>query len=96
MQKGMGGDMIDRLNEVLPQLEQLPAETQEIVATYIEVLVETLERDARAHGHIQQLSPIADPWKDPVGAWSDLPDTMLEELDQLRHAVPPTPPIEQL
>ncbi len=88
--------MIDRLNEVLPQLEQLPAETQEIVATYIEVLIETLERDAIAHGPIRQMSPVTEPWKDPAGAWSDLPDTMLEELDQLRHRVPPTPPIEQL
>ncbi len=88
--------MINRLNEVLPQLEQLPEETQEIVATYLEVLIETLEREAVAHEHIRQISPSAEPWEDPVGTWSDLPDTMLKELDQLRHAVPPTPPIEQL
>ncbi|HLL78815.1 MAG TPA: AAA family ATPase [Ktedonobacteraceae bacterium] len=24
-------------------------------------------------------------WHDPVGAWSDLPDTMLEDLEKLRH-----------
>lgn len=80
--------MIDRLNKILLQLEQLPTEAQEIVANYIEVLIETLERDATAY----ELSH----WKDPVGTWSDLPDTMLGELDQLRHSVPPTPPIEQL
>jgi hypothetical protein len=61
--------MIDRLNEVLPQLEQLPTETQEIVATYIEVLIETLERKAAVHENIRQLFPPAEPWKDPVGAW---------------------------
>jgi hypothetical protein len=42
--------MIDRLNKIFSYLEQLPVETQEVVATYIEVLVETLERDAIAHG----------------------------------------------
>lgn len=88
--------MIDKLNEMLPHLEQLPEETQEVVATYIEVLIETLERNARVHGSIQQMSPTIDPWRDPAGAWSDLPDTLLEDLDRLRHVVPPTPPIEQL
>lgn len=29
-------------------------------------------------------------WEDPVGAWSDLPDSMLEELEQLRHDSPPS------
>lgn len=37
-----------------------------------------------------------DAWIDPVGAWSDLPGTFLEDLDRLRHAVPPTPPIQAL
>ncbi len=35
-----------------------------------------------------------DRWEDPAGAWYDLPDSMLDELDRLRHAVPPTPPLE--
>ena len=35
-------------------------------------------------------------WEDPAGAWRDLPDSMLEELDQLRHASLPTPPLEHL
>jgi hypothetical protein len=33
-------------------------------------------------------------WQDPFGAWSDLPDTMFDDLDQLRHTNPPTPPLE--
>lgn len=36
-----------------------------------------------------------DLWVDPAGAWRDLPDTMLEELNRLRHAVLPTPPLEE-
>jgi predicted kinase len=38
---------------------------------------------------------IIDGWEDPAGAWRDLPDTMLEELDRLRHEVSPTPPLEE-
>jgi hypothetical protein len=40
--------------------------------------------------------PETEPWIDPVGAWSDLPDTILEDLDELRHATPPTLPIQEL
>ena len=35
-------------------------------------------------------------WVDPVGSWSDLPETMLEDLDQIRHSSQPTPPLEDL
>jgi hypothetical protein len=34
-----------------------------------------------------------DEWQDPFGAWSDLPDTMLDELDKSRHEVPPSKPL---
>jgi len=27
-------------------------------------------------------------WKDPAGAWSDLPETLLEDLEALRHSNP--------
>jgi hypothetical protein len=33
-------------------------------------------------------------WQDPFGAWSDLSDTMLDELDQIRHSSQPTLPWE--
>lgn len=91
--------MIDRLHDLLPYLEQLPPEAQEEAATYIEALAETFEREALAPGHIQRVPdemPLEESWEDPAGAWHDLPDTMLEDLDQLRHASPPTPPLEQL
>jgi hypothetical protein len=80
--------MIDRLQDILPHLEQLPPEAQEEAATYIEALAEALEREAFAPGHVrpvpQERESIED-WEDPAGAWSDLPDDILEELDQLRH-----------
>jgi hypothetical protein len=91
--------MIDRLQDILPHLEQLPPEAQEEAATYIEALTEALEREAFAPGHVrpfpEERESIED-WEDPAGAWSDLPDNMLDELDQLRHVNPPTPPLEYL
>ncbi len=91
--------MIDRLRDVLPYLEQLPPEAQEEAAGYIEALTEVLVREAFVRGRIPRVPRDIQPmehWEDPVGAWRDLPDTMLEELDQLRHANPPTPPLEYL
>jgi len=80
--------MIDRLQDILPHLEQLPPEAQEEAATYIEALAEALEREAFAPGYVrpvpQERESIED-WEDPAGTWSDLPDDILEELDQLRH-----------
>ncbi len=86
--------MIDRLQDVLPYLEQLPAEAQEEAATYIEALTQVL----RKHGTTNQTQERQreEPWEDPAGAWGDLPDTMLDELDALRHASPPTRPLELL
>ena len=91
--------MIDRLQDVLPYLEYLPPEAQEEAATYIESLAEALENESLAPGRLQRgpnEMQSAEQWEDPAGAWSDLPDDMLEELDQLRHATPPTPPLEHL
>lgn len=91
--------MIDRLQDVLAYLEQLPPEAQEEAATYIEALAEAVEREtfmpSRVRSVLRERKP-AEEWKDPAGAWSDLPETMLEELDRLRHASPPTPPLEHL
>lgn len=87
--------MIDRLQDMLPYLEQLPPEAQEEAAAYIEALTESLERTSRLHGHAPARE-LEEQWQDPAGAWRDLPDDMLEELDQLRHANPPTPPLEYL
>ena len=91
--------MIDRLQDVLPYLEHLPPEAQEEAATYIEALAEALEREAFVLGRSRSAPyerESVEQWEDPAGAWSDLPDTMLEELDRLRHASPPTPPLGHL
>jgi hypothetical protein len=87
--------MIDRLHDALPYLEHLPPEAQEEAATYIEALVEALKLASMIHVHTRDVpseKSISAQWQDPFGAWSDLPDTMLDELDQLRHISQPTPP----
>lgn len=86
--------MIDRLQEVLPHLEHLPAEAQEEIANYIEAL----EREVFTHENLHTLPQTEhqEEWQDPVGSLSDLPEDMFEELDRIRHANPPTPPIEHL
>jgi hypothetical protein len=87
--------MIDRLQNVLPQLEHLPPEAQEEAATYIAALAEALEFESLASSRKRPARRrIGEPWQDPAGAWSDLPDTLLEDLDHLRHSSPPTPPID--
>ena len=86
--------MIDRLQDILPYLEQLPPEAQEEAATYIESLTEAFKHKDLASGRIQHEFQSAEIWEDPAGAWRDLPDNMLEELDQIRHANPPTLPLE--
>lgn len=89
--------MIDHVQNVLPYLEHLPPEAQEEAATYIAALTEALEFESLVPGH-KRLAPqqieTVEQWEDPAGAWRDLPDTMLEELDDLRHSSPPTPPID--
>ena len=87
--------MIDRLQEVLPHLEHLPPEAQEEVANYIEAL----EQEVFIHGEFRKIPDKTSQtahWVDPVGSLSDLPEDMFDELDRIRHANPPTPPIENL
>ena len=89
--------MIDRLQNVLPYLEHLSPEAQEEAATYIAALTEALECESLVSGRkrpVLQQRESVEQWEDPAGAWRDLPDTLLEELDNLRHSSPPTPPIE--
>jgi hypothetical protein len=89
--------MIDHLQNVLPYLENLPPEAQEEAATYIAALAEALEFESLMSGHkrpARRKIEAEEPWEDPAGAWRDLPDTLLEDLDNLRHSSPPTPPID--
>ena len=74
--------MIDRLHRALEHIDELPPELQEQLAEIIE----------------QHTEPVDFPASALAGAWSDLPDTfdeMLDTLDEIRHASPPTPPIDE-
>ena len=74
--------MIERLHRALEHVDELPPELQE-------QLVEIIE---------QHTEPVDMPLESLAGAWSDLPDTfdeMLDALDEIRHASPPTPPMDE-
>lgn len=90
--------MIDRLHNALSSLEHLPPSAQEEAAIYIKALAEVLRRTSGVYVGTKDVSGEATSvqWQDPFGAWQDLPDTMLDELDQLRHTSQPTPPLELL
>ena len=91
--------MIDRLQNMFPQVEQLPPEAQEELATYLEALIAVLERKTFTSQYLQQTlltKQGAEFREDLFGVWKDLPDDMLDELDRIRHSNPPTPPIEDL
>jgi predicted kinase len=47
-------------------------------------------------GLTHQKAQTVEQWVDPAGSWSDLPETMLEDLDQNRQSSQPTPPPENL
>lgn len=82
---------------MLLSLEHLPPEAQEEAATHIQALVEALSYKSLMHTSTKDVpseEATSVQRQDPFGAWSDLPDTMLDELDQLRHSSQPTPPLE--
>jgi uncharacterized lipoprotein YmbA len=91
--------MIERLHNALSGLEHLPPSAQEEAAIYIKALAEVLRRTSGVYVSTKDVSveeAASVQWQDPFGAWQDLPDTMLDELDQLRHSSQPTPPLELL
>lgn len=89
--------MIDHLQDLLPDFEHLPAEAKAEALVHIKALLELLSRDVMLHPQqTTQQEDVEKQWEDPAGAWSDLPDDMLEELDRLRHSSPPTPPLDDL
>ncbi len=82
--------MIERLQQVLTRIEQLPPEVQEEAAAQLEILAEPFEAipsamTNRTRGKGRSLA----------GAWRDLAwDDEAEAFDRMRHATQPTPPIE--
>ena len=82
--------MIERLQQVLTRLEQLPPEVQEEAAAQLEVLTEPFEEipDAKTKRTQEKGRSLA-------GAWSDLAwDDEVEAFDRMRHETQPSPPIE--
>jgi predicted kinase len=63
----------------------------EIVSEIIQWIRHISEKEVETlHQEVQTLEQ----WVDSAGSLSDLPETMLEDLDQLRHSSRPTPPLE--
>ena len=91
--------MIDKLQHALPDMEHLPEPAQEELAAQIEVLLERLEYQKKGQGGASSKArkSTKKEWKNPVGAWADMPDTvddMFEAFEKIRHANPPSPSVE--
>ncbi|HZT98748.1 MAG TPA: hypothetical protein VFA10_03755 [Ktedonobacteraceae bacterium] len=82
--------MIERLQQVLTRIEQLPTEVQEEAAAQLELLTETFQviPNAKTNSAGKKGSSLAGVWRDI--AWDD----EVEAFDRMRHATEPTPPIE--
>lgn len=82
--------MIERLQQVLTRIEQLPPEVQEEAAAQLEVLTEFFEEtpDGKANKTRKKRRNLAGAWRDL--AWDD----EVEAFDRMRHATLPTPPLE--
>jgi hypothetical protein len=75
--------MVDRLQQAVKIIERLPANVQEALAVQIEQL-------AAPYASLTTV-----PRRSHAGIWADLPDDMEDVLDRWRHAVPPTPPLDE-
>jgi hypothetical protein len=81
--------MIDRLHNMLDRLQSLPQSEQEEVAEQLENLLARIERRLP---HAQEKSTA---WRKLIGVWADDDvDQAYAELDRIRHASPPSPPIQ--
>ena len=82
--------MIERLQQVLTRIEQLPPEVQEEAAAQLEVLTEPFEEIPDAMTKRTQ-----EKGRSLAGAWSDLAwDDEVGAFDRMRHETQPSPPIE--
>ena len=80
--------MIERLQQVLTRIEQLPPEVQEEAAAQLEILAEPFEA-------IPKTNKTRGKGRSLAGAWRDLAwDDEAEAFDRMRHATQPTSPIE--
>lgn len=56
------------------------------ILPYLEQLPPEVQEEAA--NYLASLVNAFEPWEDPAGAWRDLPDTLLEDLNRLRHGNP--------
>lgn len=78
--------MVDELREVFERAQQQSEDVQRVIAALVERELDRARQDAE--------HPAA-PRTSYAGAWSDLPeDDEVETLHRMRHAVPPTPSVE--
>ena len=81
--------MIERFQQVLTRIEQLPPEVQEEAAAQLEILTESFEEIPNAKYRTREKG------RSLAGAWRDVAwDDEVEAFDRMRHATQPTPPIE--
>lgn len=82
--------MIERLQQVLTQIEQLPPEIQEEAAAQLEILIEAfaVEPETKAARDRKMGRSLAGVWREL--AWDD----EVEAFERMRHETQPTPPIE--
>jgi hypothetical protein len=84
--------MIDLLRRELADLEYLSPEQQEELALFIAAL--RLERESVTSEPPSDPKP-TDAWRDPAGAWSDLPeDDEAETFYRMRHETAPSTPVD--
>jgi hypothetical protein len=90
-------EIVDKFQHALPDMEQLPELAQEELAVQIEVLLERLEDQKRSQRGMSAKTKRSTKkeWKNPVGSWADMPDTvdeMFDAFEKIRHANPPSSP----
>lgn len=82
--------MIERLQQVLTRIEQLPPEIQEEAVAQLEVLTEPFEERPNAKTNRNR-----EKGRSLAGAWRDLGwDDEAAAFDRMRHETQPTPSID--
>ncbi len=79
--------MVDELRRIFERAQQLPEDVQRHIAALLQSELDQAQQDSES---------LIEPRTSYAGAWSDLPeDDEVEALDRMRHAVPPTPPLDE-
>ena len=95
----------ERLHQALQHIESLSPDMQDELAEQIEEMTEPLEPlnlSLEGQLHSEPQMPAVESLPESVrvalalgGAWSDLQDDEFAALDRIRHATPPSLPVEE-